>query len=43
LEIREEKVIEESNYVERTFYHHISPETSLENPGFSKNIVKALK
>jgi hypothetical protein len=43
LEIREEKVFEESNYVERTFYHHISPKTPLQNPDFSINIVKALK
>jgi len=35
LEIREKEVIEESNYVERKFYHHTSPKMLIRGPGFS--------
>jgi len=34
-EIREEKIIEESNYVERKFYHHTSTKMLLQGLGFS--------
>jgi len=43
LEIREEKVIEETNYVERKFYHYTSSKMLLQGPGFSENVVKVLK